>query len=92
MRHKHIPSGIILIWIGDDLKIHSESIPADTMKRHLMFPKQYAETQLLCRQLDCLDVEGQVKPMPMTTTGLTRQEAKQAYLREIDELVGSSSS
>lgn len=45
--------------------------------------KEYAMSELICHQLDCYDVEGQILPMPIITSGLTRVEAKQALQREL---------
>lgn len=44
--------------------------------------KEYAESELLCHQLDYLG--GMIKSMPMITAGLTRAEARQALLTPPD--------
>ena len=89
-RSKHLPIGIIITWLGNDNKIHTQSIAVQypgwvdktgSAKMTLI----YAKTELLIHQIDCWGVEGQVLPQPMMTTGLTRDEAKQSYQNELKQ-------
>ena len=88
-KEKHIPSGILIVWLGNDAKIHTQSIAIQyplwgkesSMKQTLI----HAKTELLFHQMDCWGVKGQVLPMPMITTGLTRAEAKQTLKKELQE-------
>ena len=86
-KSKHQPSGIIIVWLGSDDKIHTQSIAIQyplwgrdaSMKQTII----HARTELLFHQMDCWGVKGQVLPMPMMTTGLTRAQARLAYLDEL---------
>ena len=86
-RRKHDPSGIIIAWLGDDRKIHTKSIHKGSMRNSMWHAINEARTELLLKQMDCMCVGGYKKPMPMITTGLTREEARQAFLKEIQGLI-----
>ena len=80
---KHIPSGIIIAWLGNDNKAHTQSIPNRNTSIGLEQVKIDAKTELLLRQLDYLG--GGIKSMPIITTGLTRAKAKQILLDDLQK-------
>ena len=86
---KHKPSGILIVWLGKDSKIHTQSIPNRQTSLGWRQVEMGARTELLCKQLDCLQYDfetGSNHPV-MITTGLTRVEAKDALRSELLSLL-----
>lgn len=77
-RHKYWPSGVILAWLGNDDKVHTQSISDRHTSIGLKQVELDTRMELSLRQLDCIG--GIIKSMPMVTFGLTRLEARQALL------------
>ena len=84
---KHIPSGILIVWLDRGSKIHTKSIRMNSaidpdLRDKLI--KLEARIQLLLAQLDTYEL-GYIRPAPMITVGLTRDEARKAYRQELIE-------
>ena len=80
MRTKHIPSGILLVYLGKDNKPHTKSIPVGFNEE---MTKINAKTELVLLQLDYMGREyltNSINSEPIITMGLTRKEAKQTLI------------
>lgn len=80
---KHSPSGVFIVWLGNDDKPHSKSIGITTLVPSLV-PKLLnldIQTQVLLKQLDYMG--GMIKSAPMVISGMVRQKAKQALFTEL---------
>lgn len=90
-----MPSGIIIAWMGIDNKIHTQSIAIQypewsdktaSMKQTIV----HAKTALLLCQLNAMETDSGIKFTPIITIGLTRAEAKQALMKELEQSNDSS--
>lgn len=87
---KHIPSGIIIAFMGADNKVHTQSIaiaypmwPKESSKRMTLIN---ANTELMLCQLDRLAYpEYKTRVAPVITFGLSRADAKVALLESIEQ-------
>jgi len=89
---KHRPSGVFIVWLGNDNRPHSKSIGITTLVPDLA-PKLLKidiQTEILLKQLDHMG--GIIKTAPMVISGMSRQRAKEALLTsgEIKPLLASS--
>ena len=80
---KHRPSGIFIVWLGKDNRPHSKSIGIKTQCPALVkkFIEIDTQTEILLKQLD--HYAGEIRSAPMVVSGMTRQLAKQALLKEL---------
>jgi len=82
MKRKHNPSGVLIVWLGNNDRIHTQSIHLNP--RFPMLVKVDANAELLLKQLDFMG--GDIKSMPIMTMGLTREQARLAFQSELSLL------
>lgn len=81
-KRRHLPSGILIVWMSKDSKIHTKSIGLHPFLKDMMLAVDTG-SELLLKQLDTMGVGGYILPAPMVTKGLSRTAAKIAYRKEL---------